>query len=70
MHAISERPLLVSVPEAARLLGIPRNRAYLWCRQGLLPHARDGHKIRVPVRALERLADKIEAGEWPGSRAS
>lgn len=57
--------LLISVPEAAKLLGIPRNKGYEWCRRKILPCVRDGGRIYVPTRAVERLAERIEMGDWP-----
>ncbi len=59
-----DRPLLVSVPTAAKMLGIARNKAYDWCRRGIIPHARDGNRIYIPTRALENLAASIEDGSW------
>jgi excisionase family DNA binding protein len=56
--------LLISVPEAGRRLGIPRNRCYQWCRKGILPCARDGGRIYVPASAVARLVAEIEVGEW------
>ncbi len=58
--------LLIGVPEAGRRLGIPRNKAYEWCRKGILPHARDGGRIYVPARAVDNLVERIEQGQWPG----
>lgn len=45
-------PLTVSVPEAARLLGIGRNAAYELVATGRLPHVRFGRTIRVPRDTL------------------
>ena len=61
--------LLIKVTEAAKMLGVARNRCYDWVRRGVLPAARDGHRLYVSVRAVEKLAEKIEAGEWPADRA-
>lgn len=55
--------LLLSVLEAAERLGIPRNKAYEWCRSGLLRSIRDGGRIYVPVQAVERLVEQIANGE-------
>lgn len=49
---MSPDALTVSVPEAARLLGIGRNTAYELVRLGRLPHVRIGRTIRVPLQAL------------------
>lgn len=48
--------ITVSVPEAARMLGIGRNMAYDLVRSGRLPHLRFGRSIRVPVEALRSWA--------------
>ena len=46
--------LMISVEEAARLLGISRNLAYDLVRQGRLPHVRLGRRILVPRFGLEQ----------------
>lgn len=45
--------LLVSVAEAAKLLGISHNLAYDLVREGRLPHINLGRRILVPRRGLE-----------------
>ena len=45
--------LLVSVAEAAELLGIGRNLAYELVRENRLPHVKLGRRILVPRRGLE-----------------
>ena len=45
--------VLLTVPEAARLLRISRNLAYELVRQNVLPHIRLGRRILVPRRALQ-----------------
>jgi excisionase family DNA binding protein len=47
--------LTISVPEAARRLGIGRNTAYEAARQGLLPAIRIGKRIVVPLAAFEAM---------------
>jgi len=47
--------LTLSVPEAARLLGIGRGLAYELVRQGKLPALRLGRRLLVPRVALMRL---------------
>lgn len=56
--------IMVSVPEAARLLNIKRSRAYELVNAGVIPSVRLGPRcIRVPVRALEeRMNEMAEAG--------
>ena len=48
-------PLCVSVPEAARLLGIGRKLAYHQVNTGRIPSLQFGRKRVVPVAALEQL---------------
>lgn len=50
-------PLVVSVAEAARLLGISKTLAYGLVARQELPSVRVGGRVRVPRRALERLAE-------------
>jgi excisionase family DNA binding protein len=44
-----------TVPEAARALGICRNKAYEAAKVGELPTIRIGKRLLVPVIALERM---------------
>lgn len=46
--------LLLTVPEAATLLRISKNKAYELVRQRLLPAVHLGKNIRIPRQALER----------------
>lgn len=45
-------PVLLTVPETARVLRIGRNTCYELIRQGRIPHVRLGRVIRVPRHAL------------------
>jgi excisionase family DNA binding protein len=65
MEAIrADAPVTVSVPEAARILGIGRNTAYVAARRGDLPTVRIGGRVVVPVyRLLELLAG--QSGDEP-----
>ncbi len=56
--------LLLTVPEAAKLLRISRNLAYELVARGEIPSVRLGRVIRVPRTALERWlnAGSLEAG--------
>ena len=47
----------MSVPEAARRLGISRNSAYAAIQRGELFAVRIGHRLVVPKRAVDRLLD-------------
>ena len=55
MKQHKEESLTVTVPQAARLLGIGRNSAYVAIERGDIPHVRIGKRIVVPRAALERL---------------
>lgn len=59
-------PLLLTVTEAASLLRISRNSAYLLISRNELPAIRLGRAIRVPYEALEasiRGASFADAGQ-------
>ena len=53
-----ERPLLVNMETAARLLGISRSQAYQMAARGELPTVRFGCAVRVHRGQLERWADE------------
>ena len=48
-------PLTLSIKEAARILGLSRNSAYLAVHTGQIPSIRFGKRIVVPRAALERM---------------
>ncbi len=52
---MEQRRLVVSVPDAAALLGISRAHAYQLVARGELPHLRLGRRIVIPRAALETL---------------
>jgi excisionase family DNA binding protein len=52
---IDPESLTLTVPEAARLLGINRNTAYLLAARGELPVLRLGGRVLVVRAALERM---------------
>jgi hypothetical protein len=59
-----ESPLTLSVPEAGkRYFGLSRNGAYDAAARGDLPTIKIGRLLRVPVRALEQMLDRV--GERP-----
>ena len=58
--------LTLSVVEAARLLGISRNRCYEAIRTGEIPSLRIGKRVLVPRRALEEVLNKA-ARDSPSS---
>ncbi|MBT9166119.1 MAG: putative DNA-binding proteinA [Chloroflexi bacterium] len=49
--------LVLSVPEAGRLLGLSRATAYALANSGELPCLRLGRRLIVPKAALERLLE-------------
>lgn len=49
-----DNDLLLTVPEAARVLRISRNKVYELVRQRLIPAVRLGKNIRIPRQALDR----------------
>jgi len=58
-------PKVVSVPQAALMLGIGRGLAYELCRTGELPHLRLGRRLVIPIAALDRML--AEANKWQGA---
>jgi excisionase family DNA binding protein len=66
MTTISEHGLFLRVEEAARILRISRTSAYALTRRFLdtggqegLPAVRIGRSVRVPVAALEAMANTV-----------
>ena len=57
---MTDTPVTISVPEAARMLGICKNVAYAAASRGEIPTIRIGRLLRVPVRALERMLDSAD----------
>ena len=57
-HAVIDKRLCVTVPEAAAMLGISRNFAYQLVREGKLPSIRFGKRILIPRVALEKMLEK------------
>lgn len=52
---LDELPATISVPDAARLLGIGRNQAYQAAARGELPALRLGGRILVLTSPLRRM---------------
>jgi excisionase family DNA binding protein len=61
MTRVDRNSLVVSVPEAARLLGISRTHAYQLVTRGELAHIRLGRRIVVPKRAIETMLGLSDA---------
>ncbi|MDP9336718.1 MAG: helix-turn-helix domain-containing protein [Actinomycetota bacterium] len=55
--ATSTRSLVLSVEEAAHLLGISRAHAYELVARGELAHIRLGRRVVVPRRAIDQLIE-------------
>lgn len=62
----SADPLLLTVPQAARLLGIGTTLAYELTGTGKLPHIRLGRALRIPRRALEDWIKTNTHTNWSG----
>ena len=63
--------LLVSVEEAAKLLGIGRGLAYDLVREGRLPHVKLGRRLLVPRQGLEEwIAQESGVSSLPASVVS
>lgn len=54
-------PLLLRIPEAAKVLAISERLAYDWVRDGIIPIVTLGNKRRVPVGLLRELVARREA---------
>lgn len=50
-------PLLITVREAARRVGLSKDKVYDLIAAGQFPYKRIGGVLRVPVKALERWAE-------------
>ena len=61
-----ERPLLLRIPEVARMLGIARSLAYEMARDGRLPVVHIGKAVRVPRRRLEAWIEERAEAESAG----
>lgn len=57
-HAITEKRLCISVPEAAAMLGLSRNFVYELVKQKQLPVVKFGKRLLIPRIALEKMLEK------------
>ena len=57
-HAIIEKRLCVTVPEAAVMLGISRNFAYELVKRQELPSVKFGKRLLIPRLALEKMLEE------------
>ena len=58
--SLDTMPLLIAVPDAARLLGIGTTLAWDLVRGGDLPSVKLGRRVLIPRAVLERLAHADE----------
>lgn len=56
-HAVKEKRLCITVPEAADMLGISRNFTYALVKQGKLPVIIFGKRKLIPRAALEKMLE-------------
>ena len=57
-HAVTEKRLCITVPEAAAMLGLSRNFTYELVKQKQLPMLKFGKRILIPRLALEKMLAK------------
>jgi excisionase family DNA binding protein len=57
LHALDGLPLLIPVPMAAKLLGLPRSTAYHLAESGELPSRRLGGRVYVVTAKLRQLIE-------------
>jgi excisionase family DNA binding protein len=55
---MTQNELVMSVPEAGRILRLSRNSAYEAARRGEIPTVRIGRLLRVPRTALEKMLEQ------------
>ena len=63
MSENSATPLLLSVLQAAKLLGISRNLCYEQIGEGTIPHVRLGRRVLVSRVALEQWIARQSLGD-------
>jgi len=56
----NQERLCLSVPEAAKILGISRGLAYELARSGRLPALRFGRRLLISRAALERMLNETQ----------
>ena len=63
-NSVLAEPLCVSVPTAARMLGVSRNTGYEMARLGQIPTIRCGRRrLVVPKAALEKMLNRPQSFE-------
>jgi excisionase family DNA binding protein len=56
---MTDEPLVMTVEDAAKLLGISRGLAYELARQGTIPSIRLGRRLVVPRRRLMAFVEDV-----------
>jgi excisionase family DNA binding protein len=59
-HAINDLPALISVPQAAEILGLTRASAYRYAASGELPVKRFGGRVYIITARIRPLIDGTE----------
>jgi len=57
-HAVIDKRLCITVPEAAAMLGLSRNFTYELVKQRKLPVVQFGKRLLIPRVALEKMLEK------------
>lgn len=60
---LSTLPVILSVPEVAKVMRLSKSQAYEYVHQGLIPCVKLGKSIRVPKAALLRFLEGKPAVE-------
>lgn len=60
LHATDDMPALISVPVAARILGLKRASAYRYAASGELPVKRLGGRVYIITAKIRPLIDGTE----------
>jgi excisionase family DNA binding protein len=67
VHRVNElQPFLVKIPDAMKLTGVGRTRAYELVGTGEWPSVRLGRRVLIPVEGLKAWAEKMQCGEVVG----
>ena len=54
MTVKEQHPYLLTVPEAAHLLGLKKSKVYQMVKEHCLPNVKLGRYVRIPRHALEK----------------
>lgn len=65
---VADAQVLLTVPEAARLLGMARTTAYQRIQEGDLRAVKDGSQYKVPRAAVDEYADRLRAARGQASK--